>query len=985
MLAKKFFMTLFFLFLVVFSGMAQDAELKIQLRQSEEPVRLKSLQAQVRIYGYLAETSMTLTFENPNSRTLEGELYFPLPDGAVVSGYALDIDGEMVDGVAVEKEKAREVFETEVRRGVDPGLVEKVKGNNFKTRIYPLLPGKTRTIRVVFTDDLRENDGEAIYRLPLRFAGKVESFSLRVEVPELEQKPAMTIKGLEGVDFKKAASGWFAEVSASAAELKAEVTISVPQSSSDLVFVEQAADGRHYFCIQGSRWPKMQKSNLVHRAVIFFDVSGSGGKRDLKLEKEFLNSIFKFGMLTSETEVCLIPFANKPGQAQEISLKAGLNDLFQAVDNFSYDGASSFAALKQPEIAGADLILLFTDGINTYGKNVVPEFNVPVIAVSSCDGADFDFLRALAGRSGGKLIDLKSTSVNEAAKFAGLPFWGIVGKTADSSVADLVPAGAQSANGRFYVAGVLEGEQARVGIDFGSSAQNVSRSDYEIFRNKAVQGEFLRRLWAGRKVSDLMAAKDENRSEIIKLSSKHGVVNEFTSLIVLERVEQYVEHRIIPPASKPAWRNAYFAAVEAEEERINQESQKNIENILAMWNNRLEWWQTDFSKVDLNQMKNKKQLSLDSNLERDGSFASEPDSDSFSAPGSAVLQSAPVRESNADVRDDGDMLTRPLAVSKSAMSEIPEEKAADFEEVRRAVNPGVAIKAWKPDAQYTRLIEKAKDQYAEYLRQKKEHGQAPSFYLDCSDLFKEAGKADLALQILSNLAELELENPALLRILGHRLAQLEELEASAEIFAEVLEMRKEEPQSYRDLALVLGRIGRYDEAINLLYEVIKKTWDSRFPEIEVIALEELNNLIGKAKIAGISNFKVDERLIKPIDVDLRIVMTWDADMTDMDLWVIEPSGEKAFYSNPRTAIGGLVSRDFTRGYGPEEYMIRQARTGTYEIKTNFFGSTSQKIAGAVTLQVDIFTNYGREDEKRRSVTLRLKENRETFTVAEIEF
>ncbi|HAE41132.1 MAG TPA: hypothetical protein DCG57_21230 [Candidatus Riflebacteria bacterium] len=43
------------------------------------------------------------------------------------------------------------------------------------------------------------------------------------------------------------------------------------------------------------------------------------------------------------------------------------------------------------------------------------------------------------------------------------------------------------------------------------------------------------------------------------------------------------------------------------------------------------------------------------------------------------------------------------------------------------------------------------------------------------------------------------------------------------------------------------------------------------------------------------------------------------------------------------------------------------------------------MAGAVTLQVDLFTNFGRENEKRRSVTLRLTENKETFTVADIEF
>ena len=42
---------------------------------------------------------------------MEGDLYFPLPEGATVSGYALDIEGRMIDGVAVEKHKGRQVFE----------------------------------------------------------------------------------------------------------------------------------------------------------------------------------------------------------------------------------------------------------------------------------------------------------------------------------------------------------------------------------------------------------------------------------------------------------------------------------------------------------------------------------------------------------------------------------------------------------------------------------------------------------------------------------------------------------------------------------------------------------------------------------------------------------------------------------------------------------------------------------------------------------
>ena len=43
----------------------------------------------------------------------------------------------------------------------------------------------------------------------------------------------------------------------------------------------------------------------------------------------------------------------------------------------------------------------------------------------------------------------------------------------------------------------------------------------------------------------------------------------------------------------------------------------------------------------------------------------------------------------------------------------------------------------------------------------------------------------------------------------------------------------------------------------------------------------------------ISGINLDPRLRKLLDVDLRISLTWDADLTDIDLWVNEPSRETA--------------------------------------------------------------------------------------------
>ena len=137
----------------------------------------------------------------------------------------------------------------------------------------------------------------------------------------------------------------------------------------------------------------------------------------------------------------------------------------------------------------------------------------------------------------------------------------------------------------------------------------------------------------------------------------------------------------------------------------------------------------------------------------------------------------------------------------------------------------------------------------------------------------------------------------------------------------------------------------YARAVDLLTRVVFGRWDARFPEIEVIALEELNRMIPWAKAAGVSDISLDGRLLKVLDMDIRIVMTWHADNTDIDLWVIEPSGEKAFYAHNRTTIGGLVSCDFTQGYGPEEYLVRRAAPGIYKIEANYYGSRATRPAG----------------------------------------
>jgi uncharacterized protein YfaP (DUF2135 family) len=112
-------------------------------------------------------------------------------------------------------------------------------------------------------------------------------------------------------------------------------------------------------------------------------------------------------------------------------------------------------------------------------------------------------------------------------------------------------------------------------------------------------------------------------------------------------------------------------------------------------------------------------------------------------------------------------------------------------------------------------------------------------------------------------------------------------------------------------------------------------------------------------------------------------MTWDTDNTDIDLHVTEPTGETCLYSHNRTTIGGALSKDFTQGYGPEEYMLKKLMPGEYKIQAHFYGSRDQKLIGPTTVQATIITHFGRADEKRQSITLRLKDTKEMVDIGTV--
>jgi hypothetical protein len=305
---------------------------------------IDEVRVEARIVGPVAETRMTLVFANPQDRQLAGDLHFPLPEGATVSGYALDINGVMVDGVVVEKQKGRQVFEKIVRQGVDPGLVEMTKGNNFKTRVFPIPAHGTRTVMIRYVSEIAETDGGPTYRLPLRFDEALKTFSVRIEVVKEDRMPVVTQSGVDGLAFKAWRDSFVAETSGENLTVKDGIVVALPPVSEHPVRVERAGDGKHYFCVVDT--PPQAEDTMdepLSNIGIIWDASGSRGASDHARELSILEQFLK---AQGHVDVRLHLLRNDLGDLREFLVRDGdAHELIDFLRSVAYDGGTQVAAL----------------------------------------------------------------------------------------------------------------------------------------------------------------------------------------------------------------------------------------------------------------------------------------------------------------------------------------------------------------------------------------------------------------------------------------------------------------------------------------------------------------------------------------------------------------------------------------------------------------------------------------------------------------
>ena len=478
------------------------------------------------------------------------------------------------------------------------------------------------------------------------------------------------------------------------------------------------------------------------------------------------------------------------------------------------------------------------------------------------------------------------------------------------------------------------------------------------------------------RISELAGSYDFNRAEIRRLGSAFGLVTRETSLIVLDRIEDYVRHEIVPPTELRADYQRLLAS--AAQVRKGDRT-AHLENVVRLFAEKTAWWNREFPKD--------RPVKEDVKI----SGAAMTGQARQRAAGEAQERRFELRDRAESVASAAPATASPRVRSVGATTNAPLRATDKFIEANKnfsttpTTTATIQLQKWQPDSPYATRLRNATaaDIYRIYLDEKPGYLNSTAFYLDAADAFFDKGMNALGIRVLSNLAEMDLENRHILRILGYRLMQANQPAIAIAVFKKVLVLSPEEPQSYRDLGLAYAADKQTQLAINTLYEVVIRPWHGRFPEIELITLAELNSIVATAT-AKPDLSRIDPRLLKNLPLDLRVILTWDADNTDIDLWVTDPDGEKAYYGHRMTHQGGRMSLDFTGGYGPEEFSLKRAKPGKYKVEANYFGDRRQNITGVTTLQVKLATKFASVDEREQIVTLRLKGRQETVFVGEFE-
>ena len=190
-----------------------------QTKEKDHAVRLAKHSVKVRVVDVVARTEVDETFTNDTDEELEGIFRFPLPPGAQIEGLSLEVDGKMMTGAFVDRDKGAAIWRGVIQNAApktpkpreeiiwvagpwrDPALLEWQRGGRFELKIFPIPKRGSRRVVLTYTQTVDQSAGIRRFTYPLAHdpsgTTKIDSFDLDLQVLGHDKEVGVQTRGYE--------------------------------------------------------------------------------------------------------------------------------------------------------------------------------------------------------------------------------------------------------------------------------------------------------------------------------------------------------------------------------------------------------------------------------------------------------------------------------------------------------------------------------------------------------------------------------------------------------------------------------------------------------------------------------------------------------------------------------------------------------------------------------------------------------------------
>lgn len=534
--------------------------------------------ARVTIHNGIAVTHVEQRFHNTENRVVEALYLFPVPNGASVANFSMWIDGKEMVGEVVEKQRARQIYESYKQTRRDPGLLEQVDFKTFEMRIFPIPADGEQRVALTYYQELDYDHDWATYVYPLATnprPGIVEQatgrFAISFEV--LSDSPIGKLESpSHGGDFVIADHSpnyWQASLEATGGDLGRDVVLAYrvdkPRTGLDVITARpQGEDG--YFALTLTAGKDLERPEQGADYVFVLDVSGSmasGGKLGMSRRsiEAFVNALQpedRFELITFNVRSTLlfdrlIP-ADAAAQQRAQEFLAG-----QEGRGGTHLRPALAAAYRYGEADRTLNVVVLSDGMTEQGERQelmelirTRPANARVFCVGVGNDVERPLLRRVAEEAGGfaAFVSQQDDFGRQAAAFrrkvarpsatdVKLEFDGVeVYDVEPKALPNLYHGMPLRVYGRFR-----GGEKARVAMH-ATVAGREFRRDFDWAIDAGEGDSRIERMWAWHRIERLRHLEPAPIDEIVRLGEGYSIATEWTSFLVLENDGEYQRWQI---------------------------------------------------------------------------------------------------------------------------------------------------------------------------------------------------------------------------------------------------------------------------------------------------------------------------------------------------------------------------------------------------------------------------------------------------------